>query len=63
MHALSICKTFRDTIDDFICAGRIEPQLGAQILRNFVPSFQKEFAENVESVVTTKVQSNIPFPK
>lgn len=63
MHALSICKTLCDTIDDFICASRIEPQLGAKILRNLVPSFKKAFAENVESVVTTKVQSNIPFPK
>ncbi|KFY50243.1 hypothetical protein V496_09483 [Pseudogymnoascus sp. VKM F-4515 (FW-2607)] len=50
----SICRTLCDTIDDLICAGRIEPQLGAKVLRKFVPSFEKAFAENVKAVVTMK---------
>ncbi|KFY26527.1 hypothetical protein V493_04033 [Pseudogymnoascus sp. VKM F-4281 (FW-2241)] len=50
----SICKTLCDTIDDLICADRIEPQLGAKILRNFLPCFQKVFAESVKDVVNIK---------
>ncbi|KFZ10407.1 hypothetical protein V502_08130 [Pseudogymnoascus sp. VKM F-4520 (FW-2644)] len=50
----SLCKTLCDTIDDLICAGRIEPQLGARILKNFVPSVKKAFAENVKAVVNVK---------
>lgn len=58
----SICRTLCDTIDDLICAGRIEPQLGAKILRKFVPSFEKAFAENVKAVVNMKVQFPIALP-
>lgn len=54
MH-LSICKTLCDTIDDLICAGRIEPQLGGKIMRNFVSSVDNAFAENVKAVVKLKV--------
>ncbi|OBT54764.1 hypothetical protein VE04_06442 [Pseudogymnoascus sp. 24MN13] len=50
----SICKTLCDTIDDLICAGRIEPHLGAKILKNFVPSVKKAFAEHVREVVNMK---------
>ncbi|OBT61994.1 hypothetical protein VE03_08288 [Pseudogymnoascus sp. 23342-1-I1] len=50
----SICRTLCDTIDDLICAGRIEPQLGVKILRKFLPSFEKAFAENVKAVVSMK---------
>ncbi|KFY45801.1 hypothetical protein V494_00762 [Pseudogymnoascus sp. VKM F-4513 (FW-928)] len=50
----SICKTLCDAIDDLICAGRIEPQLGAKVLRNFVPSAKKAFSENVKAVVNLK---------
>ncbi|KFX94019.1 hypothetical protein V490_04551 [Pseudogymnoascus sp. VKM F-3557] len=50
----SICKTLCDTIDDLICTGRIEPQLGGKILRNCVSSIQKVFAENVKAVVKMK---------
>ncbi|OBT80139.1 hypothetical protein VF21_00575 [Pseudogymnoascus sp. 05NY08] len=50
----SICKTLCDTIDDLICAGRIEPQLGAKILKNFMPNVKKAFAEHVREVVNMK---------
>ncbi|ELR10164.1 hypothetical protein GMDG_04558 [Pseudogymnoascus destructans 20631-21] len=50
----SLCKTLCDTIDDLICAGRIEPQLGAKLLKNFVPSVKKAFAEHVREVVNMK---------
>jgi hypothetical protein len=51
----SIFRTLCDAIDQLIQEDKIEPTMGPKILKHFMPSFKKTFAENLKETATLKV--------